>query len=337
MLLIAKELVSRGYQVTILLKKYDKKNTFLEFIDDRVNITSLNSKNKLAWIIDVLRYLMSNKFDLIIAHNNPANVPVSLYKLLFAKQKTAWICNEVAVLLDRKKSLIWNIYYFFEKYLNRLFNVVIANSNFTHNEILNYYNINADVIRSGVEIKTDINLNNIGQDIKNLVKKPYIFSISRIEKYKNIGLLDAIASGIDINLLVAGSGSDVEYIKSLEKKHTNLIYLGPVNEDEKFFLFKNSKIFTFLPTCEPLGVTIMEAMSQNTVVISFNNGGPKEIIRNGENGFLVDDDNGYLQCIDAVLKNDTKFPDASKYIRNYFSNFIMTRSFADTFENIIKE
>ena len=139
MLLIAKELVSRGYQVTILLKKYDKKNTFLEFIDDRVNITSLNSKNKLAWIIDVLRYLMSNKFDLIIAHNNPANVPVSLYKLLFAKQKTAWICNEVAVLLDRKKSLIWNIYYFFEKYLNRLFNVVIANSNFTHNEILNYY------------------------------------------------------------------------------------------------------------------------------------------------------------------------------------------------------
>lgn len=337
MLLIAKELVSRGYQVTILLKKYDKKNTFFEFIDDRVNIISLNSKNKSFWIIDVLWYLISHKFDLIIAHNNPANIPVGLYKLLFAKQKTAWICNEVAVLLDRKKSLIWNVYYFFEKHLNRLFSTVIANSNFTCNEILNYYGINAKVIHSGVEIKSDINLDNIRQDIKNWTKKPYILSISRIEKHKNIEFLDAIASGIDINLLVAGNGSDVEYIKSLEKKHTNLIYLGSVNEDEKFFLYKNSKIFTFLPTHEPLGVTIMEAMSQNAVVISFNNGGPREIIISGKNGFLVDDASSYLRCIDTVLKNNTKFSDASKYIRNNFSNFIMTQNFANTFENIIKE
>ena len=105
LILMSKELVTLGYQVDIIVMKYDKNNTFNEFIDNSLNIINLNQTSKIKWFKETISVLKENKYDLVVAHNYPANIPVNLFKLLYKKQqKTVWVCNEVATLLVRRDS-----------------------------------------------------------------------------------------------------------------------------------------------------------------------------------------------------------------------------------------
>jgi glycosyltransferase involved in cell wall biosynthesis len=340
LILMSKELQINGYDVDIIVKEYNKNETFNEFIDESLNIINLNKKSKLQWFKEVIKLLKEKDYDLIVAHNYPANIPVGIYNLLYNKSiKTIWVCNEVATLLGRKNALVWQTYYKIEKYLSRSFNLIIANSTFTASSIDDYYYTKAKVIRSGVEIKEEINLNNISEYIKNLVDKKYIFSLSRIEKHKNIAFLEKISRILeskDIMIIVAGKGNDISYIKDLQKKHKNILYIGAINEDEKFYLYKNAKTFLFLPKAEPLGVTTMESLSQNTPVVAYNNGGPKEIILNKINGFLSDDDEEYLNNIKFIIDNNFIISDGKKYIEEKFSNKRMTDDFIKVFKNMMR-
>jgi glycosyltransferase involved in cell wall biosynthesis len=338
LILMSKELIDLGYEVDIIVKKYDKKNTFNEFIDDKLNIINLNNKSKLKWFKNVINILKKNDYDLIVAHNYPANIPVNIYNIIYGKnKKTVWVCNEVATLLNRKDGLFWKLYYKVEQFLVKCFDLIIANSTFTASSIDEYYNTKSKVIRSGVEIKENINLDNISDNIKQIVEQPYIFSISRIEKHKNIELLEKIAIDIkDINIIVAGKGNHINYIKSLEIKYKNIIYVGAINEDEKFYLYNNAKVFSFLPLAEPLGVTTMEALSQNTPVVAYNNGGPKEIILDKENGFLANNDKEFIKFIKFILDNKFTINHGKKYIQEKFSNKRMTDDFIDIFKKSIR-
>lgn len=338
LILMSKKLLNLDYDVDIIVKEYDKNNTFNEFIDDKLNIINLNQRSKLKWFKEVIQTLKQKDYDLVVAHNYPANIPVGIYNFLYNKDiKTIWVCNEVATLLGRKSGLIWKIYYKVEQFLAKYFNLIIGNSTFTASSIDNYYNTKSKVIRSGVEIRDNINLNNISDNIKELSTKPYIFSLSRIEKHKNIELIEKIGLNMsDINILLAGKGHDVSYLKDLEKQYKNIIYLGAVSEDEKFYLYKEAKVFCFLPLAEPLGVTTMEALSQNTPVVAYNNGGPKEIILDKENGFLANDDKEYIQYIQFILEDKFTINHGKEYIQEKFSNKRMTNDFIDIFKNTLE-
>lgn len=330
LILMSKYLIDKGYKVDLIVKTYNKETTFKEFIDRRLNIIEINT-SKLKWFKKVFKKLKQNRYDIIVAHNYPANIPIGLYKM-FHKTKSVWVCNEVATLLYRRDSFSWQIYYKIEQYISSFFDIIIANSNFTAKSIKDYYKKEPKVIHSGVEIKEDIDLSKVDNKIKELTKEPYIFSLSRIEKHKNIALLEKL-SNLNINILVAGKGSEIEYLQELEKKCKNIIYVGAVNEDEKFFLYKNAKVFIFLPLAEPLGVTVMEALSQNTPVVAFNNGGPKETVLDKKNGFLSNSDEEYISYIKWILDNDFSIDDkvGKEYIFEKFSNERMVRDFLKVF------
>ena len=338
LILMSKYLVDNGYDVKIIVKDYNKETTFKEFIDEKLKIIEYKG-NKIEWFKKIYNHLKENNYDLVVAHNYPANIPVAIFKMFNKNKKICWVCNEVAVLLHRRDSFAWQMYYKIEKFLNKNFDVIIANSTFTAGSIQEYYKKEPIVIRSGVEIKEDIDLTKIDKKVIEIAKKDYIFSLSRIEEHKNIKMLEKIAKNLDINILVAGKGSFIDYIKNLEKKYKNIIYLGAVNENEKFYLYKNAKIFAFLPKAEPLGVTTMEALSQNTPVVAYNNGGPKEIILDKINGFLSNNDEEYIKNLQYILTENftLKDKDGKEYIKKKFSNERMVKDFFDVFVNIMGE
>ena len=88
----------------------------------------------------------------------------------------------------------------------------------------------------------------------------------------------------------------------------------------------------FLPSNEPFGVTLIESIYFNTPVIAFNKGGPKEIIINGKNGILCDDDNKYINSI--INFDDYKF-DVS-FFKPYVEEKFLIDRMLDNFENAIK-
>jgi len=65
---------------------------------------------------------------------------------------------------------------------------------------------------------------------------------------------------------------------------------------------------------EPFGLIFIEAMACGIPVISFNTGGPAELIKNGENGFLIekDDLNGFTNKVKQFYENRNELQDLGK-------------------------
>ena len=106
----------------------------------------------------------------------------------------------------------------------------------------------------------------------------------------------------DWTLKVAGTGdSGLNYLESLARKlniTNNVIFLGFCsNLDEELH---NSSIFVLSSRYEGFPMALVEAMSQGCACVSFDcTSGPREIINNGVDGVLVEDQN--LSDLEAAL------------------------------------
>ena len=130
-------------------------------------------------------------------------------------------------------------------------------------------------------------------------KKPLVVNcVGRIEEWKGQHIaIDAISQlgdeFKDVIFQFVGSGAvnKPEYLTGLkseveQKKLVNVSFLG--SRKDVPAILRNSQIL-IAPTCtsEPFGRTVIEGMAAGNIVISTNAGGPKEIIDEGVNGYLV--------------------------------------------------
>ncbi len=135
--------------------------------------------------------------------------------------------------------------------------------------------------------------------------------VGRIEEEKNphipIEIFEILKrEGVKVNLSIVGDGSLKEdLIKKVNlKNHENIKFTGWLKDRQELFKIYSASHLLIFPSKkgEGLGLVILEAMSQGTVVISSRSGGPEEIIRNGENGFLIDIDKEKKFVEEAVNK-----------------------------------
>ena len=109
--------------------------------------------------------------------------------------------------------------------------------------------------------------------------------------------IKACDQGFNGTLKMVGSGPLLVTCKLLAKRSKyadKITFCEPVDADTAAKLFVESDIYN-MHNClgiltgegEAFGVTIIEAMSFGTVVITGNYGGPQEIIENGEDGILI--------------------------------------------------
>jgi len=132
---------------------------------------------------------------------------------------------------------------------------------------------------------------------------PKLFFLSNLIEAKGVYvLLDALKilndCGVEFDCNLVGGEGDISLMK-LNKKINDLklqncvAYLGKKYNDDKYEIFQSSDIFLF-PTfyhneCFPL--VLLEAMMFGLPVISTNEGGITDIVKNGETGFIVDKQN----------------------------------------------
>lgn len=134
----------------------------------------------------------------------------------------------------------------------------------------------------------------------------------------------SIQTGKNALLLLAGDfGSDFpDYnneVVTLAERNANVKYIGYVSN--MFGFFNGCDVVVNNSTAigsEPLGTTIYEAMSCETIAIGSNTGGTPEIINHGINGFLFEPDNepdlvktiiyliNHVQSLDEIRSNARK-------------------------------
>lgn len=141
------------------------------------------------------------------------------------------------------------------------------------------------VIYNGIELEP---INNHKNDNNNIT----IGFIGRLEEQKGISfLLEALAilNNNKIRLLIVGDGKEQEKLKlkARELKIDNCVkFLG--RKENAWECMKIFDIFILPSLWEGMPNVILEAMSQEKLIISTSVGGVSEMITDGENGFLVD-------------------------------------------------
>ncbi|MHC1755223.1 MAG: glycosyltransferase [Methanosarcina sp.] len=169
---------------------------------------------------------------------------------------------------------------------------VVAESSNIKDNALKHYNIEKDIniIPLAYEpvIFEKINRKNLGL-YENIF---YTISIGRLVKRKGFEfLIKAIKNTPDnVHALIIGEGPEKDNLVNLAKElniSDRIHFLGFVSEIEKFQYLQNSDIYVLSSLHEGFGIVLQEAMQVGLPIISTNNGGQVDFIKEGKNGYLV--------------------------------------------------
>ena len=159
-----------------------------------------------------------------------------------------------------------------------------------------------------------------------------IIYAAELSKRKNQGMLmkavkELNENGIkNIKVLLPGLDSMNGYYQKLSKEleiEDNIKFLGYREDIPK--LMKISDVAVSTSKQEGLPVNIMEAMFSNLPVIATNCRGNRDIIKDNQNGYLVEigDISKLKESIHALLKNKENTEKNTDYIKKYELNNII--------------
>jgi glycosyltransferase involved in cell wall biosynthesis len=155
-----------------------------------------------------------------------------------------------------------------------------------------------------------------------------ILMISSLKKYKGLDIFVSLARkcpNYSFYLIISSSISDINLFFSNTKLSNNLHLIAEQSDLLPYYLEASLLLNLSLPDLfvETFGLTLLEGMHFGTPCIAPNFGGPKEIIFNGENGFLVNpyDENIVIKAIDTILNSENNYIIFSKNVLNLKERF----------------
>lgn len=285
---------------------------------------------------NIKKYVKNNDIDIIYT-----NTSVVFPGAIVAKRmgiKSVWHIREI-VKNNFENKVISHI-------VNHYSDIVITNSKATADAI----KVDKEKVRivyNAVE-SPKINKNQIRKENNKFV----IGMAGRINRWKGQSLFINAAEKVlekypDTLFLIAGSAytgeeyleEELKEIIAHKKLEKSIKLLGQVSKMETFY----EKIDLFvLPSIqpEPFGLVVIEAMDAGIPVIATNQGGPKEIISDGKNGYLVDfkDANEMAEKI-MLLESDLELrkriaENAKKTKKEKFSVEIMAKNIREILNEI---
>ncbi len=306
---ILKVLEDKGYEINIFWDK-DLNNP----IKERLNVSF---KNKLVFLPNVFK----KRGSLLDKSRTLKQFEIFFYvtdgSYFFSQAKKNFIFSMV----PNKKLYRMN-------FLNKLktYNFqFISNSNFTQSILLTqgvkseviYPFLENDYLNADIDsLKKDRIILSVGRFFKHLHSKRQDVAIDLFKKIKQkIPLLK------DFKLILAGGlkEEDRPYLNELIKNingEPSIILKTNQSYDQLLELYKRSLIYWHVAgygideekhpeQTEHLGITPLEAMATGNLTFGYSAGGLKEIIQDGENGFLFKTEGELFEKMMKVLNNQT--------------------------------
>ena len=266
---------------------------------------------------------LENGFDVIISHMPLGHIYADLInKKLNLPRISILHYSDFRVLKEFKYS-----FYFKNKLKKSLKNSTLigARSNFLKKEL------KADFI-----LPSFIEKENIKEKKSFDNKKIKIITLSKLIKRKNLNLvIKALAQvNFDFEYEIYGKGTEEKNLNKLIKKLNlqNKIKIMPyINHSLIYEKLDENDVFILPSIKETLGLSYLEAMSRGLITIGIKNEGIDGIIKNNENGFLINPDIEEIKNILIKIQNLTKekkeeiSQNALKSMKNYEKDKIITK------------
>lgn len=316
--------IDRGlFKIELVLLQYNEKDPYNSLVPNDINITSLNTRGRFA-IPKIIKLLRNEKPDVVFSTLPQVNISVALAHKLSN-------CSAKLILREtnhREKEKMKKMTYFLLKWSYNYAYKVIALSNGVMLEMKEMYGLadsKVQVIYNPIElpkVKVESHQNS-GDKLK-------LIACGRLVPQKNFELL--IKAMIILNkknqnwkLDILGEGEDRDHLK-------DLIVKNELQEKIKLIGFKDkpqqymavSDLFLLSSKWEGFGHVIVEAMSVGTPVLSTNcPHGPKEILGNGEYGWLAknNDEKDFADILLFLIENRALLHKSRQIAFNRASHF----------------
>jgi trehalose synthase len=295
---------------------------------EKINLSSMKKKVYVDQNMENAQYTHIGYHDLVVVHD-PQPLPI----INFYQKKTPWLwrCH---VDMTKPNREVWNyLYSFIKKYDG----MVVSANQYKQKKV----KISQHVIQPSIDPLDSKNIELSSFKISKLLKKfgidedkPIVSQISRFDKWKDpSGVIDAYRiakTKIDFKLVLLGDfatddpeGQKIyDTIMSKKGADKDIIVINQTNSLLVNALQRKSAVVLQKSLKEGFGLTVSEALWKETPVIGGNVGGIPMQIRNGVEGYLVNDIDECAKALVKLLKNPRlaiKLGKAGKErVRKYF-------------------
>ncbi len=190
-----------------------------------------------------------------------------------------------------------------EKTAIEMADAVIAVSEETKVDVLNYFDVDAEkikVIYNGINLN-EYKIKSSTEILKRhgiALDKPYVLFVGRITRQKGIIHLVNAIKHIDADtqiVLCAGAPDTKEIgeemkasVETVQKERDNVIWIADMlPKPDVIELYSHAAVFCCPSIYEPFGIINLEAMACETAVVASAVGGIKEVVVHDKTGFLV--------------------------------------------------
>ena len=167
----------------------------------------------------------------------------------------------------------------------------------------------------------------------------YLLFLGRIHPDKGTHKAIQVAQRAGVRLIIAGIVQDEGYFEKMVAPHVDgdrISYIGPVAMPEKGELLGHARALLHLINFdEPFGLSVVEAMATGTPVIAIDRGAMREVIRDGETGFLVNDEKEALKSITEITSIDRK--QCRTWVEERFTKERMVEDYLRVYKMILQE
>ena len=162
--------------------------------------------------------------------------------------------------------------------------------------------------------------------------------LGRIHPDKGVHLAVETARRSKRKLILAGIIQDETYFKEQIEPwidQDSISYIGPVGPKERNALFRDAYAVLHLNTLnERFGLVLAEANASGIPVIAMDRGSCREVIQDGETGFLVNDVEGALEALELIPTISRK--KCRDRVANCFSIDTMVKKYEQVYEGILQ-
>jgi glycosyltransferase involved in cell wall biosynthesis len=164
-----------------------------------------------------------------------------------------------------------------------------------------------------------------------------VLSVGRVSVEKNLPLLTKVwraadarlrSSGVQAELVVVGDGP---YRKEMEEqlRGTRVRFLGFRYGEELARIYASSDLFVFPSITDTLGQVVMEAQASGVPVLVSDQGGPKEVVQNGQTGLVISADNAgrWVDAVVALAGDAARRRAMGSAAHEFMQDFSMDKSF----------
>ncbi len=335
---LANGLVEKGWTVNLVVLNLND-SVYQDRLSPNVNLTNLHKGHIRTSFFALHKYLRTARPEKVVVFNHELAVLLVMIRMLTSLQFSIIARNINTLSLKREnEESFWCKYgigFLVDVFYGRV-DYVIAQSEDMKKDLIENMGFNnhdrISVINNPVNHIIEAFIKDF--DFSSVRKQDYLLCIGKLEKQKAFHLAIEAFSEIvydypELRLKILGKGSQEHRLKVLAEKlgiYDKVDFEGFQKDVIPYYLNARATVLTSL--YEGFPNVLVESIALGTPVVAFDcYSGPREIIRDGVNGFLAEHEDleGLVECLKRTIDMRWNLKQVSETANIYKSEVIVNR------------